>query len=162
MNGNTDALEFSYTITYFMRRSTSNDPWEVMAGYTPDGKAVSDWNDLCFVSPLMIAAAAADDTEWHDSVREVCLNYGDDVYFGETITMLCLIADDGGWIVPDTYVMGDVNADGFFNISDAVALQNWLLGNGEIGDWQAGDFCKDDRIDVYDFCLMMQELKILQ
>ncbi len=36
VNGNTDALEFSYTITYFMRRSTSNDPWEVMAGYTPD------------------------------------------------------------------------------------------------------------------------------
>lgn len=162
VNGNTDALEFSNTITSFMRKSTNNDPWEVMAGYTPDGKAVSDWNDLCFVSPLMITAAAADATEWHDSVREVCLNYGDDVYFGETITMLCLIADDGGWIVPDTYVMGDVNADGFFNISDAVALQNWLLGNGEIGDWQAGDFCKDDRIDVYDFCLMMQELKILQ
>lgn len=109
----------------------------------------------------MISASAANDTDWHDSVREVCLNYGNDVYFGETITMLCLIIDDGCWIVPDSFVMGDVNGDGYFNISDAVALQNWLLGNGEIADWKAGDFCQDERIDVYDFCLMMQELQTL-
>lgn len=161
VNGNTDALEFSKAITAFSKQTSNNDPWNIMAGYTPDGKAISDWNDLCFVSPLMISASAANDTDWHDSVREVCLNYGNDVYFGETITMLCLIIDDGCWIVPDSFVMGDVNGDGYFNISDAVALQNWLLGNGEIADWKAGDFCQDERIDVYDFCLMMQELQTL-
>lgn len=161
VNGNTDALEFSKAITAFSKQATNNDPWEFMAGYTPDGKAISDWNDLCFTSPLMIAASAANDKNWHDSVRETCLEYGDDVYFGETITMLCLIIDDGCWIVPettDTFIMGDVNADGVFNISDAVALQNWLLGNGETANWKAGDFCSDDRIDVYDFCLIMQKL----
>lgn len=165
INGNTDALEFSKTISSFTEQAANYNPWNVMAGYTPDGKAISDWNDLCFTSPLIIAASAANDRNWHDTLRNMCLNYGDDVYFGETITMLCLIIDDGCWIVPesaDTFVMGDVNSDGFFNISDAVALRNWLLGNGEVDDWKAGDFCSDERIDVYDFCLMMQELKTVQ
>lgn len=55
-------------------------------------------------------------------------------------------------------IMGDVNADGQFNIDDAVMMQKFILGSGNLTDWTKGDFYKDDRIDVFDLCLMRQEL----
>ncbi len=164
INGNTDALAFANAITDFIIKETGGDPWEIMAGYTPQGVAISDWNDLCFNSPFMLAAAC-DEThsDWHDAVREMCLNYGEDVYFGDTITMLCLIVDDGCWIVPEpanASVRGDINADGVFSVADVVALQKWLLctHDAEIADWKAGDLCGDNRLDVFDLCCMKREL----
>lgn len=55
-------------------------------------------------------------------------------------------------------VIGDVNADGKFSIADAVMLQDWLLGRGELTDWQAGDLCEDGIIDAFD---MIQMRKLL-
>ena len=55
---------------------------------------------------------------------------------------------------------GDVNADGTFNIADVVLLQKWLLAvpDTKLVNWRAGNFCNDNRLDVFDFCLMKQEL----
>ncbi len=164
INKNPDALAFANTITSFMKTETNNDVWNIMAGYTPDGTAVSDWNDLCFNAPLMIAAACGEDTEWHDQIRDMCINYGDDAYFGETISMLCLIVDDGGWIVPESgepiSVIGDVNADGSLTVADAILLQKWLVAVPEtrLDDWKAADLYKDDKLDVFDFCLIKKLL----
>lgn len=162
INGNENAKKFADTLTDFIIKETGGDPWEIMAGYTLDGIAVSDWNDLCFNSPFMLAAACGDNATWHNEVREMCLHYGEDVYFGDTITMLCLIVDDGGWIVPESGTMsvrGDVNADDEFSVADVVALQKWLLcvPDATLDDWQAGDLCKDDRLDVFDLCIMKRE-----
>ena len=57
-------------------------------------------------------------------------------------------------------VRGDVNADGEFNVSDLVLLQKWLLAvpNTQLADWKAADLCNDDRLDVFDLCLMRKEL----
>lgn len=55
-------------------------------------------------------------------------------------------------------IRGDVNADGKFNIADAVMLQKWLLCAGDITDWQAGDLCEDGRLDVFDLCIMRRKL----
>ena len=57
-------------------------------------------------------------------------------------------------------IQGDVNADGEFNVSDLVLLQKWLLAvpDTKLADWKAADFCKDDRLDVFDLCLMRREL----
>lgn len=57
-------------------------------------------------------------------------------------------------------LMGDVNNDGEFNVSDAVLFQKWLLAvkNVEIANWKAADFYDDDRLDVFDFCLMRKAL----
>lgn len=163
INGNEDALRFANSLNAFIIKETNGDPWNIMAGYTPEGTAVSDWNDLCFNAPFMVAAACGENTEWHDAVREMCLNYGEDVYFGDTITMLCLIVDDGGWIVPEstnTGVRGDVNADGEFSVADVVALQKWLLcvPDAALADWQAGDFYEDGKIDAFDLTMMKREL----
>lgn len=57
-------------------------------------------------------------------------------------------------------ILGDVNDDGVFNVSDAVLLQKWLLAvpNTELANWKAADFCEDDRLDVFDLCLMKRAL----
>lgn len=63
------------------------------------------------------------------------------------------------WQAGETsFLMGDVNDDGEFSIADAVMLQKWLLNAGELYNWQNGDFCKDNRIDVFDLCLLRKRL----
>ena len=56
--------------------------------------------------------------------------------------------------------MGDVNGDSEFNIADAVLLQKWLLGSPDtqLTNLKAADFCKDNRLDVFDLCLMKRDL----
>lgn len=60
--------------------------------------------------------------------------------------------------VSDT--IGDVNGDGQFTIADLVILQRWLLAvpDAKLINWKAADLCKDDRIDVFDLCLLKQAL----
>ena len=57
-------------------------------------------------------------------------------------------------------INGDVNADGSFNIADVVLFQKWLLAipDTHLADWKAADFCNDDRLDVFDLCLMRRAL----
>ncbi len=98
INNNSTAKKFSRKINECVKTAADGDPWSIMAGYDLNGKAVSDWNDLCFDAPFMITASCAGDKEWHDKVRSMVLEYDDDVYYGDTISMLCLIVDDGGWI----------------------------------------------------------------
>ena len=157
INDNKDALVFAEAIDNFMMSAANGDPWEVLAGYTPEGKPVEDYNDLCFVAPLLVSAKCGKNTQWHDDIREVLIDYGDDVYYGDTIKMLCLIVDDDGWTVPDKSVKsvtGDVNSDGKFDVADLVAMQKYLLYGEGISDWQAGDLSEDSRIDIFDLVLM--------
>lgn len=53
-------------------------------------------------------------------------------------------------------VRGDVNADGAFSVADLVSLDNYLLGNGRLKNWKAGDLCSDDRINTFDFIAMRE------
>lgn len=61
-------------------------------------------------------------------------------------------------LLPPTPVQGDANGDGKFGISDAVILQKYLMGDGEITDWQSVDYTGDGVIDVFDLCMMKQAL----
>ena len=60
----------------------------------------------------------------------------------------------------ETILMGDVNADGKFDVSDLVTFQKWLLAdsNTELKNPKSADFCDDDTLDVFDLCLMRKEL----
>lgn len=57
-------------------------------------------------------------------------------------------------------ISGDVNADDKFNIADVVLMQKWLLAVQDVtlADWEAGDLCKDNVINVFDLCLMKRKL----
>lgn len=67
---------------------------------------------------------------------------------------------DSGWAEIKEPVMGDVNADGVFNVADVILFQKWLLAvpDTHLADWETADFCKDDRLNVFDFCLMKKAL----
>ena len=58
--------------------------------------------------------------------------------------------------VGNTFITGDVNDDGSFNVSDLVLMQKWLLAvpDTKLKNWKAGDLCKDDTLDVFDLCAM--------
>lgn len=164
INGNETAKKFAENITSFASEKSGNDPWELMAGYDLNGNAIEDYNDLCFTAPFLIAAACADNTSWHNSVRDVILDYGEDVYYGDTIKMLCLIVDDGGWIVPaekSVSVRGDVNDDGVFSIADLVMAQRYILGNGDLTNWKNGDLYEDNVFDSFDLVIMRQMISDL-
>ena len=64
------------------------------------------------------------------------------------------------FVVEATSIIGDINADGKFNISDVVILQKWLLAipDAKLSDWKAADLCEDDRLNVFDLCLMKRML----
>lgn len=162
VNGNADALKFANALNGFITRKTGGDPAQIMAGYTPAGEAVFDWNDLCFDAPFLVAAACGGYDTWHNSLRSMILDYGEDVYFGDTITMLCLIVDDNAWIVPtgaDQPVRGDVNQDGACTAADVIALQKWLLHtpDASLADWKAGDLCPDGKLNAMGLCLLKWE-----
>jgi len=55
---------------------------------------------------------------------------------------------------------GDANDDGEFNVSDVVLLQKWLLAvpDTHLANWKAVDFCNDNKLNVFDLCLMKREL----
>lgn len=58
------------------------------------------------------------------------------------------------------YVMGDINGDEEFTVADVVLLQKWLLAvpDIKIENWEMANLCRDDRLDVFDLCLMKRAL----
>ena len=57
-------------------------------------------------------------------------------------------------------IRGDVNADGEFTVADVVLLQKWLLFVPDVAlaDCETGDLCEDNKVDVFDSCLMKRML----
>ena len=76
------------------------------------------------------------------------------IYWNSPLTYLLTFAET------NSHIVGDVNADGAFNIADVVTMQKWLLAVPEamLADWKAGDLCEDNKINVFDLCLMKREL----
>ena len=67
---------------------------------------------------------------------------------------------DSYMIYNDIDASGDINCDGNLRISDLVMFQKWLLGtpDAELVNWKAGDFCKDNKLNIFDLTLMRREL----
>ena len=159
---NGEAQAFAEKVNAFMKEQCGGVPEKIMAGYElTRGRAIADYSDLCFTAPLMISAAAAGDTEFHDAIRKEVLDIGVDSYYGNTIAMLCLITDDGGWLVPDTEKLpGDVNRDYSVNIADVRCLSFWLTArpNRTLPDPEAADMNSDGVINAVDLSLLKQGL----
>jgi len=58
----------------------------------------------------------------------------------------------------DSSLIGDVNQDHVFNLTDVIMLQKWLLGVGSLTDQKAADFNHDQIINIYDLVLMKKAL----
>ncbi len=56
-------------------------------------------------------------------------------------------------------VAGDLNNDGTFTVTDAVAFQRWILTDGtKIINSRNADFCKDGVLDAFDLSIMKRKL----
>lgn len=141
-------------------------------GYTSDGKL--DWNSYMSFADIVNA-----DNEYYNAD-----NYNGIAYNGaETITKKAELAKGYGGIMIweltqdakgeksllkvisdtlgcETFIAGDVNADGSFNVSDLVLMQKWLLAvpDTELKSPKAGDLCEDGILDVFDLCVMRNKL----
>lgn len=58
----------------------------------------------------------------------------------------------------DIMLKGDADNNGVVNVNDAIMLQEWLLGSGELTNWENVDLCEDGVIDVFDLCLLKRLL----
>lgn len=139
-----NSVENIYSAIY--SKDAKLDPYQCPAGYFTEGANDSNCPHLSkFTGKCYIDS----DGEWTTNENTI---YGNAAMIFLTASMMSQNAPE--------QVRGDVNADGKFNVSDAVALQKWLLGvpDTALADWRAGDFCEDDRLDVSDLCLMKREL----
>ena len=57
-----------------------------------------------------------------------------------------------------TTVKGDCNGDGTISISDAVSLQRWLLGKGELPESGIADINGDGVLDVFDLVALKKKV----
>ena len=141
-------------------------------GYTADGEI--DWNSYMSFADIVNA-----DNEYYNAD-----NYNGIAYNGaDTMARKAELAKDYGGIMiweltqdakgeksllkvisdtlgDKTFIAGDVNADGSFNISDLVLMQKWLLAvpDTELKSPKAGDLCDDGILDVFDLCVMRKML----
>ena len=141
-------------------------------GYTSDGDL--DWN-----SYMSFADIVNKDSKYYNAD-----SYNDTAYNGAgTIAKKVELAKDYGGIMiweltqdakgeqsllkvirdtlnGETIIVGDVNADGSFNVSDLVLMQKWLLAvpDAELKNWKAGDLCDNGILDVFDLCVMRKKL----
>lgn len=66
-------------------------------------------------------------------------------------TMLSWVWKSNNYIIlPMNTMSGDINNDNIVSVADAVMLQNWLLGSGNLTNWRNADICKDGKIDIFD------------
>lgn len=99
-------------------------------------------------------------TPYYPAAQEqICVNETYDETIVHHICTVCGESYDSIQEEPET-IKGDINNDGAFNVSDVVLLQKWLLTvpDVKLENWKAADFCKDDRLDVFDLCLMKRYL----
>lgn len=78
-----------------------------------------------------------------------------------SIQCLAINSDNIGSSESDaSFIMGDVNADGSFDVADVVLLQKWLLAipDTHLVNWRAANYCDDECLNVFDLCLMKRVL----
>lgn len=75
-------------------------------------------------------------------------------------TKFAVIDIDWDTLTETKSLTGDANGDGEFNVADVIVLQKWLLAvpDTHFAEWKAVDFCEDDKLDVFDLCLMKRAL----
>ncbi len=114
-----------------------------LSGWTDTGEDLFNSSDVSF----SIYQAAFDQGE--------TVTLGSNGQSGGCVNYTVMVTEKGSWSL-----RGDVNADGQFSVADVVMLQKWLICSPGISlsDWNAGDLCEDQRIDVFDLCIMKREL----
>ncbi len=102
MTGDTALHTIINKINTWIIHKTAGDPQKIMAGYTLDGSAVSDYNDIAFTGSLAVSAMAGTDSQWLDACLEQLLDpsTSDYTYYGNTLRLLYLLVISGNYWLP--------------------------------------------------------------
>ena len=123
--------------------------YRLIALGTPyDIGSYGDFNNLVPVSEIYFAGT---ETEWNALIK----NWDFSEYDTDPSVMDNVTVHFNATVGTD--VAGDVNADGIFSIADLVMMQRFLLNQGRLIEWKAGDLCEDNTINGLDLCLMRQK-----
>ena len=125
--------------------------------YLAEAPKVSD-ESLVEREDVLHTSSAATNDDIMDFYRFRAVNDGKLSVFANDVEYKLEIKDGIFSYASDTEeaVKGDVNGDGILGVSDAVTLQNGLLGAQPLKYSENIDLCKDGVIDVYDLCLLKQ------
>jgi endo-1,4-beta-D-glucanase Y len=86
----------------WIRTEASNDPNNIRSGYYLDGKVMDgrSYQDLTYQSPFMVSAMIdAKNQQWLNKLWDNAVK-NNKSYFGDSITMLCMITASGNWWTP--------------------------------------------------------------
>ncbi|RMD79767.1 MAG: beta-glucanase [Lentisphaerae bacterium] len=78
---------------------THPDPETFKAGYDLEGKALVQYDEPVFTSPLAVAAMATGHQKWLDAAFDYVKDYKTD-YFSDSVNMLCLLILTGNYWLP--------------------------------------------------------------
>ncbi|MWV43306.1 licheninase [Paenibacillus sp. HJL G12] len=104
ITGDVRAKEQVNTLTKWIRKTTNNDPSNILAGYKLDGSApLEDYPDLSFTAPMMVGAMLdSSHQNWLNALWDynAAVSTEEDVYFGNTLRLLSMIVVSGNWWSP--------------------------------------------------------------
>jgi endo-1,4-beta-D-glucanase Y len=86
----------------WIKKESSEDPTHIYSGYHLDGKMMKNrgYQDLTYQSPFMVSAMIdGSNQQWLNKLWDNAVN-NHNSYFGDSITLLCLITASGNWWLP--------------------------------------------------------------
>lgn len=100
--GDIRAQEQLIKLNKWIKKDSAEDPTHIYSGYHLDGKMMKNRNyqDLTYQSPFMVSAMIdSSNQQWLNKLWDNAVN-NHNSYFGDSITMLCLITASGNWWLP--------------------------------------------------------------
>ena len=81
---------------------TGGNPENIMAGYTLDGSAVSNYQDMAFTGAYAVAAMAGGNQQWLDQCLSELVkpSTSDYTYYANTLRILYLLVISGNYWMP--------------------------------------------------------------
>lgn len=146
--------------------------WENNSGFGTDGSIIIPAYVISDEKIYMVTAISDNAFGSNTAVKDVtipaCVAYiGENAFYSKTVLYVYENSQTSAQLVGREYsvvylkmsfVSGDVNADGSFDIADVVMMQKWILNIGSLVDWKAGDLYEDQMINVLDLCIMKRKL----
>ena len=120
----------------------------IAVGSPYDMDSYGDFNNLVMVNEIYFAGT---EVEWNALIKD----WDFSAYHTDPSVMDSVTVHFNATVASD--VEGDVNADGIFSIADLVMMQRFLLHQGRLINWYAGDLYADHTINIIDFCLMKKK-----
>ncbi|MBE9603176.1 glycosyl hydrolase family 8 [Pedobacter sp. MC2016-24] len=90
------------TLNSWIKKNSSENPSQIYSGYRLDGTVLNNrtYQDLTYQAPFLVSAMIDNgNQQWVNKLWDNAVN-NHNSYFGDSITMLCLITASGNWWIP--------------------------------------------------------------